>query len=96
LRVNPAKVIASTMGLAGFAVALLAGLGADNPTESILGRAIISLLVCHVVGYALGVVGESAIRRAVDPDADDLPGTAEEKRSKEASNPRSGEAPLAA
>jgi NhaP-type Na+/H+ or K+/H+ antiporter len=84
------------MGLAGFTIAILAGLTADNTTESVLGRALISMLVCNVVGFLLGMIGERAIREAADlqaaisadgpvAEADDL-----------ASSPSAGEAPLAA
>lgn len=58
---TPAKVIAATMGLAGFAIAIFAGLSADNPTDSILTRAIISLLVCNALGFVIGAVGEKAV-----------------------------------
>jgi hypothetical protein len=72
---TPAKVIASTMGLAGFTVAILAGLTADNPTESILGRAVLSMLVCNVVGFLLGTIGAGAIRDAADVSAAEAAGT---------------------
>jgi len=85
---TPAKVIASTMGLAGFTVAILAGLSADNPTESILGRAVLSMLVCNVVGFLLGSIGAGTIRDAAGEAAADAEGTVPSAET--------GEIPLAA
>ena len=49
------------MGLGGFALAIVAGLAADNPTNQILIRAILSMLGCQMVGLAIGAVAEMAI-----------------------------------
>jgi hypothetical protein len=63
--VAPAKFIGSTFGLAGFAIAIVAGLGAHNPPDRILGRALICLIVCQVVGWVIGWIGEHAIREGL-------------------------------
>lgn len=56
------KLVAAAMGLAGFAVALIAGLHAGNPSATILTNAILALVVCNFVGLMLGSVGERVIR----------------------------------
>jgi hypothetical protein len=46
----------------GFFTALLVGLVAGNPGLVIISRAILSMLVCAVVGRILGTVGEICVR----------------------------------
>lgn len=58
----PTKIIAANVGLTAFAVALVAGLAADNPLEDIVIRAMIAMMVCHGVGYFVGSVMERALR----------------------------------
>lgn len=57
----PTKVIASSMGLAAFVIATVAGLAADNPAENILTRAIVSMFACHVLGFVVGLLAEKAV-----------------------------------
>lgn len=52
------KVVAASCGLAGFAIAVIAGLVADNPADVILTRAVISMIVCNIVGYVFGMACE--------------------------------------
>ena len=61
------KLFSGCLGLTGFAVAILAGLAVDNTIESILSRAIISMIVCSVLGMILGMATESALRDAIEP-----------------------------
>ncbi|MGE3107100.1 MAG: hypothetical protein AB7G11_07330 [Phycisphaerales bacterium] len=63
---TPTRVIAASMGLAAFSIATIAGLAADNPAESILMRAMISMFVCHALGMGLGIVGERAVKEGVE------------------------------
>ena len=56
------KVVATAMALAAFAVAILAGLHAGNPTRSILVNALIAMIAGHIVGYVAGLAGERVIR----------------------------------
>ncbi len=58
----PTRVIAASCGLAGFAVAIVAGLAADNPAEDILVHALIALFACNVVGWIAGIIAEKTIR----------------------------------
>ncbi len=62
----PTKVIAANVGLTAFALALVAGLAADNPLESIVTRALVAMVVCHVVGYGVGTVMERALRDSLE------------------------------
>ncbi|MBL0922548.1 MAG: hypothetical protein IBJ10_10525 [Phycisphaerales bacterium] len=57
----PTRLIGASMGLAAFALAVFAGLAADNPADQILIRALISMLGCQAVGLAIGAVAERAI-----------------------------------
>lgn len=57
----PTRLIGACMGLAGFALAIVAGLAADNPSSQILLHAILSMLGCQMVGLAIGAVAEHAV-----------------------------------
>ncbi len=60
------RVIAASCGLSGFAVALIAGLAADNPAEVILGRALVCMLAVQLLGIVIGAVCERTVREAVE------------------------------
>lgn len=62
---GPTKVIAASLGLSAFAVAVIAGLAADNPAGTILARALVSMAVCHAVGWGIGAAAERAAQEAV-------------------------------
>ncbi len=53
------------MGLGAFAIAVLAGLAADNPSEQILYRALVAMVTCHAVGLLVGFAGERGVAEAV-------------------------------
>jgi hypothetical protein len=55
------KVIAGTTGLAAFAIATAAGLAAGNAASDVLLRAVGAMIVCHLVGLVVGVVGERTL-----------------------------------
>lgn len=59
------KVVATAMGLAGFAIAVIAGLHAGNPTATILTNAILCMVACQFVGLFIGSVGERVVREHV-------------------------------
>lgn len=74
----PTKVIAAACGLGAFAVAVIAGLSADNPADTILMRAIVALVVCNLLGFVVGMVMEHVFsdairryRRKVEPPPSD-------------------------
>lgn len=56
------RFISAIAALAGFMVAILAGLSADNSAEAILVRAIVALAICAVAGYAIGAVAAHVVR----------------------------------
>ncbi len=57
----PTRLAATSCGLAGFAIAIFAGLAADNPADEILSRALMSMFICWAAGAALGFIGERGI-----------------------------------
>lgn len=59
-------MIATATGLSGFAVAVLAGLAVENPGQVVLGRALVSMLGCYVLGQMLGAGAESVVRRRIE------------------------------
>ncbi|MFK7758808.1 MAG: hypothetical protein AB8C13_02545 [Phycisphaerales bacterium] len=69
----PAKVISSIMGLMGFATSLVLGLLAGNPGLVILGRAMLMLAICTVIGRILGTVGEMCVREFLNKYKSDHP-----------------------
>lgn len=58
------KIIAAVIGLIAFVVAIIAGLAADNPADTILLRAIVALIVMQAVGFAMGSIGERTMVEA--------------------------------
>lgn len=59
------KVVGAVCGLSAFAIAIIAGLAVDNPFEDILARALVSLLIGHVVGFVVGSISEKTISDAI-------------------------------
>jgi hypothetical protein len=55
------RIVAVTFALSGFAVAIIAGLAAGNPASRVLGTAIIAMLVCNLVGIAIGAVAQRIV-----------------------------------
>ena len=62
----PARVISGAFALGAFAIAIIAGLGAGNPTSVILINAIIAMAVCNVIGLLIGAVMERTVRDHVE------------------------------
>lgn len=60
------KVIAACCGLAAFAIAVTAGLAADNPVEVVLVRALASMVLCQLLGVALGTVVERVVGESIE------------------------------
>lgn len=58
-----AKVIASSMGLTGFAIACIAGLTAGNPTNLILIRSLVTMIACYLLGSIIGAVAEWVVNQ---------------------------------
>ena len=53
---TPSSAIAGCFSLSAFAVAVVAGLSAQNPVSSILMRALIAMIICYPVGLIIGLI----------------------------------------
>ena len=58
------KVIAASCACSAFAIGILAGLFAGNPTETILVRALIAMFVGNLIGMIVGSIGERTVLEA--------------------------------
>ncbi len=58
----PAIIVACCLALASLAVSMVAGLAANNPTDVILSRALVSMLGGLVAGIIIGKIGERCVR----------------------------------
>ena len=61
-----ASSIAGIFALAAFAVALVAGTSGGNPAVSVLMRALIAMLLCYPVGYAVGLIAHRVIQEQIE------------------------------
>lgn len=59
------RAVAGSFALACFAVAIVSGMLADRPTDSVLFSAIIAMIVGQFVGLAAGTVIGVAVRECV-------------------------------
>ena len=89
----PSRLIATTLGLLGFSVAIVSGLLAGHPPMTLfetengavmvsgagatLLRALLSLLACYGVGWILGEVARRAVDESVETYKKDHPLEAE-------------------
>jgi len=62
----PTKVIAASLALVAFALAILLGLFAGNTAATTIGRALIVMVVCYLVGQLIGYVGRTAMTEHVE------------------------------
>lgn len=62
----PTKLIGACCGLCAFALAIVAGLSAGNPADTILLRAIVALVAGQIVGLVCGAVAERTVGDAMD------------------------------
>lgn len=61
----PVATVASCFALAGFAVAIFAGLGAERSAADVLSAALIALTICYAVGIGAARVAAVAVREHV-------------------------------
>lgn len=61
-----AKVIAATIALGGFVVALLSGMRAGAPAHLVLFNALAAMIVCQMLGIAVGAIGTRIVRDSVE------------------------------
>lgn len=55
------KVIAASLALSAFAVAIVAGLAAGNPARTVLFNAVVAMILCQILGLVIGALAERAI-----------------------------------
>ena len=60
------RVVGAVAALSGFVVALIAGMAAGNPADTVILRALIAMFACALVGRAVGAAGFAAIRAHVE------------------------------
>lgn len=56
-----ARIYGACAGLLAFAITILRGLAVDNPTETILARALLAMLIFLVLGSVVGWVGQAVV-----------------------------------
>ncbi|MBA4039927.1 MAG: hypothetical protein C0468_06340 [Planctomyces sp.] len=59
------RLTAAILGLAGFALSIVAGVVASNPLHTSVTRALSAMLVCAVVGVVVGAMAESVVRQRI-------------------------------
>jgi hypothetical protein len=64
--VDTARLIAGCFALAAFAVAIVAGLGAEHGAAQVLLRSVIAMMLCYPVGLVAGMVCERVMRAHVE------------------------------
>ncbi len=57
------KAVAGCFALAAFTVAVVAGLAGGNTAISILGRALVAMIVCYPLGLMVGMVCRQVIQQ---------------------------------
>ncbi len=75
----PIRIIATSLALLAFTIAIVAGLLAHNTPLEILWRAIVSMIVCYLFGALIGTIA----LRAVDEHAEALRAEAGERAAAE-------------
>lgn len=89
----PTKVIGACAGLTAFAIALIAGLAADNPASDVLARALVAMMIGQMVGWVAGAIGERVMREAIagyreaNPVNDSSTGSTPNRADAKASSP---------
>ena len=96
MRGGPSRVVAGCFGLTAFVVAIVAGLAAHNPTLTILGRALIAMILCYPLGLVVGMLCQRVVRMHEEQvaSAGELSDPAEvtdEKDAGEAQEPAAGD-----
>ncbi len=58
----PAIIVACCLALSALSVSLVAGMAAENPTDVILTRGLLSMLGGLAAGFIVGKIGERVVR----------------------------------
>jgi hypothetical protein len=70
---TPTHVIASSLGLTAFAVAVTAGLAVGTEPVGLLFRAMAAMFACYGVGLGLGTMGVASIREHLEDYKEENP-----------------------
>ena len=62
----PSNIIATSFSLIVFASAIAVGIAAKNPAETIMWRAMIAMMFCWPVGFAIGSLAQKTIERNIE------------------------------
>jgi len=74
IRGSLTKVVAACCGLAAFAIAVIAGIVAENPGEVVLFRALVGMVACQIVGLGIGMVIERVVADSIQSHKVSRPG----------------------
>jgi hypothetical protein len=55
------RMVAATLGLCAFAIAIIAGLAADNPPGRILATGLAAMILCNLLGAGIGAIIERVV-----------------------------------
>lgn len=61
MNLGVSRLVAATYGLCAFAVAIIAGLAAENPPGRILATGLVALIICNLIGLAIGAIAERTV-----------------------------------
>jgi hypothetical protein len=59
-------MVGGIMGLTGFSAALFVGMAAGNPAVTTLGRGLLCMIICTLVGRLLGAMGATAVGEFIE------------------------------
>ena len=63
--IKPRQTIAAAFAFSAFAVAVASGIAADVPAAQVLLRSVVAMILCHVIGWGIGLVCEHVVRSQV-------------------------------
>ncbi|MEM9915310.1 MAG: hypothetical protein AAF911_10135 [Planctomycetota bacterium] len=92
------RVIATCFALISFAAALIVGILAENPLQTILLRALFTMIVCYTIGLVIGMIAQSTVQKHIEQHKLEFPIPGEEvdlaaiKRNPETTNGESASA----
>ncbi|MEM1110069.1 MAG: hypothetical protein AAGH99_15395 [Planctomycetota bacterium] len=72
------RVIATCFALTSFAAALIVGWLAQNPLQTILLRALFTMIVCYAIGLVIGVILQGIVHKQIEQHKSENPIPGEE------------------
>lgn len=72
------RVIATCFALTSFAAALIVGIMAENPLQTIFLRALFTMIVCYAIGLVIGLIAQSTVQKHIEQHKLDYPIPGEE------------------